>query len=163
MGPTWVSVYRQGLGWVQGMPQFDWSIPSVWMGARGKSEMLKLLARVPYKEHGQSTETWKVFWRTRLPPFLRDFVFAALWRKLKVGERLMKGTHEPQCPICHVLETVDDALYGCRFHSLVLDVIDNRWAPIVQGNQLHTARSLPAALSLATPLGIVVWCARAVH
>ena len=32
------------------MTKSDWSIPAVWMGAWGKSEMLKLLARVPYVE-----------------------------------------------------------------------------------------------------------------
>ena len=95
MGPTWVPVFQQGLRWVQGMPQSDWSIPSAWIGAWGKCEMLNLLARVPFAEHRQSCETWKVFRRTRFPPFLRDFIFAALWRSLKIGEHLMNWTHEP--------------------------------------------------------------------
>ena len=51
LGPTWVPVYQQGLSWVQGMAHSDWSIPLVWMGAWGKSEMLKVLARAPYAEH----------------------------------------------------------------------------------------------------------------
>mmetsp|Transcript_24458 Transcript_24458/g.38677 ORF Transcript_24458/g.38677 Transcript_24458/m.38677 type:complete len:262 (+) Transcript_24458:408-1193(+) len=72
-------------------------------------------------------------------------------------------THEPQCPICHVLETVDHALSGCRFHALALNLLDQPWAPTAQGNALHTARSLPVGLSLATPIGVRLWIARASH
>ena len=68
MGPTWVPPCSQGLGWIQGTPQFDRSIPSMRMGAWGKSDMLKL-------QHRQYSETRKVLWRTRLPPFLHGFFF----------------------------------------------------------------------------------------
>ena len=75
----------------------------------------------------------------------------------------MAWTHDPQCPVCQELESVDHALYSRRFHSLILDVIDKCWSPVVQGNVLHSARSLPAALSLATPLVVMLWTARAAH
>ena len=133
------------------------------MGAWGKSDMLKLLSRTPYAEHRQSAETWRVFWRTRFPPFLRDFIFSAPWRKLKVGERLMHWTHEPHCPICHELETIDHSPHACRFHSLILDVIDKCWPPVMQYTMAHSSRSLPVALLLATPMGIMLWAACAAH
>ena len=129
----------------------------------GKSDMLKLLAREPYTEHRQSSETWKIFWNTRPPPFLKDFVYQSLWHKLKVGERLMSWTHEPPCPICHKFETVDHALSGCQFHALVYDALDQSWAPVTRGNKRHTVHTLPVALTLATPVGIMLWTARAAH
>ena len=57
IGDTWQAVYCQGLQWVQGMLPSDWSIPSVWLGSWGKSDMLKLLAREPYTEHMSTVPT----------------------------------------------------------------------------------------------------------
>ena len=75
----------------------------------------------------------------------------------------MNRIHEPQCPICHSWETVEHALYVCCFHAMILDVMDQAWSPVVQGNAHHTAHTLPTSLSLATHLGVMLWTARAAH
>ena len=75
----------------------------------------------------------------------------------------MNWTHEPLCPICQVLETVDHALEGCRFHPIIADLFEHIWAPMVRDNKQHSFRKLPAVLTLSTPQGIMLWTARAAH
>ena len=75
----------------------------------------------------------------------------------------MSCTHEPLCPICHKLETVDHAFCGCQFHALIFDALDQSWAPVTRGNACHSVRTLAVALTLATTPGIMLWTAKVAH
>ena len=85
--------YSNALSRFLALPTSHWSIPSVCVGSWvGRSEVPKEMSPSPYVPHGQSTVMWKAFWRSSLPPFLKDFIYQVLWAKLKVGERLQKWT-----------------------------------------------------------------------
>ena len=105
IGITWRGVYASSI--IRQLMPTDWSIPSVWVGSWGKSASLKKLSPMPHVPRRQPSSIWKAFWASRLPPFLKDFAYQALWAKLKVGDRLENRTKFPWCPICANLETVE--------------------------------------------------------
>ena len=49
---------------------------------------LEKLLPMPYVPRRQPSSVWKPFWASRLPPFLKDFAYQALWANLKVGDQL---------------------------------------------------------------------------
>ena len=135
-----------------------------WGGAPGgPPPLLKKLSPMPYVPRRQPTQVWKPFWASRFPPFLKDFVYQALWAKLKVGERLQNWTKFPWCPICASLETVDHALQQCRFHAMAWDTIDYYWGPSYVEGVSDTVRALPLKHSFSRPQGITKWAAQAAH
>ena len=143
-------VYTLCLGWLPGQAGL----------------FLKKLSPMPYVPCWQPNSVWKAFWASRLPPFLKDSAYQALWAKLKVGERLQNWTKLPLCPICTIcanLETVEHALLHCRFLTLAADTIDYCWMlPYVDGAS-HAVRSLPRKHSFSLPQGISHWTAKAAH
>ena len=132
----------------------EWSIPSVWVGSWGKSASLKELSPMPCVPRRQPTSVRKPFWASRLPPFVKDFAYQALWAKLKVGERLQNWTKFPWCPICANLETIEHALFHCRFHAMAWDTIDYCWGPSYVEGISYAMRALPLKHSISRPQGI---------
>ena len=124
IGPTWRVVYQESVARFQQLAPFDWSVTSVWVVAWDKSAPLKNMAPVPHVLHRQSSVVWNSLWRSKMPPIVKDFVFQALWTKLKMGDRLRNWTHHPWCPIGTSVESVDHALHHCWFHSLARGIID---------------------------------------
>ena len=86
-----------------------------------------------------------------------------LWYKLKTAERLSSWTKSSKYPVCGALETLHHSLNACRFHVLIFDSLEKCWAPVTQGGVRYNVRCIPTVLSSSTPLGIMVWVARAAH
>ena len=137
VGPTWRQVYTNALDSFLKVTPTDWSRPSVWLAAWGKSNLLARLAANPHTESRQSLRMWGLFWRARIFPSLHDFVYHALWRKPRVVERLSSWTQNSSCPLCGLVETLDHALGSCLFHKVAFGDLKKIWEPLqVQGH--HT-------------------------
>ena len=85
VGGTWQQVYQSGLSSFLKVQPTNWSRPSVWLAAWGKSDSLAGLAAKPHTEARQSPEVWSLFWWAKFFPSLHDFVYQALWKKLRVA------------------------------------------------------------------------------
>ena len=96
-------------------------------------------------------------------PSLMDFVHQVLWYKLKTAERLSPWTKCSKCLVCGALETLHHSLNSCGFHVLIFDSFEKCWAPVTQRSVQYNVRCIPSTLSFSTPLGIMVWVARAAH
>ena len=163
VGPTWRQVSSNGLNNFLKVPPTDWSRPSVWLAAWGKSDSLACLAANPHTESRQSPRIWGLFWRAKFFPSLHGFVDHALWKKLRVAERLSSWTHDPSCPLCGSVETLDHALGGCLFHKVIFAVLKRIWEPLrIQGQQ-YECGAIPMLHSFGTPQGIAQWSALAAH
>ena len=57
-----------------------------------KSDSLARLAANLHTESRQSLRVWGLFWRAKIFSSLHDFVYHALWKKLRVAERLSSWT-----------------------------------------------------------------------
>ena len=114
----------------------------------GKSDSLAKLAANPHTETRQSLEVWSLFWRAKFFPSLHDFVYQALWKKLRVAERLSPWTQDSTCPLCRAVETLDHALGGCLFHKVMTAVLTKVWEQCTsKTNNMKLATS-----QFATPL-----------
>ena len=163
IGITWREVYTSSIKQFRQLMPTEWSIPSVLVGSWGKSASLQKLSPMPYVPQRQPSSVLKSFWASRLPPFLKDFAYQALWAKLKVGDRLQNWTKFPWCPICANLETVEHALSHCRFHAMAADTIDYCWGPLYVEGVRHAVRALPLKHSFSRPRRIAKWSAQAAH
>ena len=152
IGITWREVYTSSIKQFRQLMPTDCSMPSVWVGSWGKFASLKKLSPMPYVPRRQPSSIWKSFWASRLPPFLKDFAYQALWATLKVGDRLQNWTKFPWCPICANLET--HALSHCRFHAMPADTIDYCWGPSYVEGVSYAVRALPLKHSFSRPQGI---------
>ena len=103
------------------------------------------------------------FWTSKFPPSILNFVYQVLWKKLKVGDRLKFWTQQPNCPVCHRLETVEHAVQSCALHPLIHDPIDKCWEIPPNAQAVKSVESLPQAKSLQHPAGVMLWVARAAH
>ena len=91
------------------------------------------------------------------------FVYQALWKKLRVAERLSPWTRDSACPLCRSVETLDHALGGCLFHRVMTAVLKKVWEPShVKGNQ-YECRNIPIRYTFGSPQGIAQWAALAAH
>ena len=94
----------------------DWSRPSPWLAAWGKSDSLARLSANPHTETRESPRVWGLVWRSKLFPSLHDFVYHAKWKKVRVAERLSPWTQDSSCPLCRSVETLHHALGDYLFH-----------------------------------------------
>ena len=145
------------------MQPTDWSRPLVWLAAWGKSDSLARLAANPHTETRQSPEVWSLFWRAKFFPSLHDFVYQALWKKLRVAERLSPWTEDSTCPPCKAVETVDHALGGCLFHKVMTAVLQQVCEPVHIKGQQYESGNIPTCYTFGSPQGIAQWAALAAH
>ena len=72
----------------------------------------------------QQREVWQAWWRCNLPLDLKDFVYAAVWRKLPVGSKQaawkLLDTH---CPLDGAIETMQHSLLHCCYLPVAYDTI----------------------------------------
>ena len=95
---TWQPVYRLSLKSYTRLPISLWSLPSTWSTAWGTSAFLKKAASSVPAESRQEPQVWASFWTSKFPPSILSFVYQALWKKLKVGDRLKSWTNQPKLP-----------------------------------------------------------------
>ena len=124
----------------------------------------KLIAYVSYPytfEPRQRREVWQAWWRCNLPLDRKDFVYAALWRKLPVGSRQAAwkplDTHSP---LDGAIETMQHSLLRCRYLPVAYDTTVKcfpDWDQSILGVQRLIDND--PATSLQTPVGILAWTA----
>ena len=155
------AVISSGLSTFLRVQPTDWSRPSVWLAAWGKSDSVARLAANPHTETPQSPVVWSLFWWGKFTPSLHNFVYQALWKKLRVAERLSPWTQDPACPLCRSVETLDHALGGCLFHRVMTAVLKKVWEPLqVKGNE-YECGNIPTRYTFGSPRGIAQWAALA--
>ena len=54
-------------------------------------------------------------------------------------------------------------MQGCRYHSIVFDVVDFTLGPCYHKGSTHAARCLPPLVSLTSPQGLLIWAGLAAH
>ena len=126
----------------------------VWVGSWGKSVVLKSVAPEPHIPLRESRETWAAFLRAKLPPQICEFVYAALWCKLKVHARLEERIKLHTCPLCGCKETILHTWTQCRFMPLVHDLIHKYdgqvHVQIDTSSRQYRIMNLPSDHTLAT-------------
>ena len=112
----------------------------------------------------QTPKMWKEWTRVQLPDVDITFIQQALWRKLPVGTGL--AGWQPQgtaCPLDTQQETSQHALLHCRYLPVAYRLATQCMGPVpLDDGSIEDAGeillSMPA-LSLSSPLGLVMWSA----
>ena len=123
------------------------------------SAFLKKAASSSPADTKQELQVWASFWTSKFPPSIRSLVYQVLWKKRKVGDKLKSWTQQPNCPVCHRVETVGHAVQSCAFHPLIHDTVDkcSEIPPNAQAGKSMV--SLPEAKFLKHPAGVMLWVA----
>ena len=129
--------------------------------------MLKSVAPEPHIPLRESRETWAAFLRAKLPPQICEFVYIALWCKLKVHARLEERIKLHTCPLCGCKETILHTWTQCRFMPLVHDLIHKYngqvHVQIDTSSRQYRIMNLPSDHTLATIPWLILWVARVSH
>ena len=99
-----------------------------------------------------------------MPPKHHTFIQTALWKKIPVGLRLANWLpHNVPCPIDGQVEDVEHALCGCRFLTPAFHIAQQCMGPAILDDLTESDPQVilweQLALSLQTPLGLVLWTA----
>ena len=95
--------------------------------------------------------------------FSQRFRLSSSLGKAQSGGSTPKMDKIPWCPIGANLETVEHALFHCRFHAMAWDTIDCRWGPRYVEGVSYAVRALTLKHSFSRPKGIAKWSAQAAH
>ena len=123
-----------------------------------KSLTLQHIAPSPQVTHRQTKDVWSKFWNCQYPPSLSDFVYTALWGKVKVQHRIQPISQTDECPLCRITkESVSHALRYRKFYPYVFVLLSKAFG-------LDTASwRLGALEATKTVDSLLLWAAREAH
>ena len=108
--PTWVPRYSVGLAPSTTAGEFSQDLVQGW----NTTPTLRVLMTASSVQERVPEDTWGFFNALRLSGVLRDFLRAALWRKLPVGDRIAAWVpHAKCCPLCGDVQTHTHAVSAC--------------------------------------------------
>ena len=161
--PTWAPRYSTKLAASSSTGEFGHELVKGW----NTTPTLRLLMTASSVQDRVPEEAWGYFNALRLPGRLREFVCAALWRKLPVGDRIAVWVpHARCCPLCGDVETHTHAVSACHnlgvAAGLILQLLPR---PEVDGIPRSLTdlvlNHLPVSLSSAA--GLLLWSAVSVN
>ena len=118
--PTWDPRYRQPPSPASTAGEFSRDLVLHW----GSTPTLHMLMTASSVEECVPDDTWGHFNSLRLEGPMRDFLLAAIWRKLPVGDRIAVWVPQARhCPLCGAVETHDHAVSACPFLGLAPSLI----------------------------------------
>ena len=161
--PTWVPRYSVALAPSTTAGEFNQDLVRGW----NTTPTLRVLMTANSVQERVPEDTWGFFNALRLPGVLRDFLRAALWRKLPVGERIAaRVPHAKCCPLCGDVETHSHAVSACP-HLAVASGFVSRLLPkpVVNGVARPVTELVlhHVPLSLSSAAGLVFWSATSVN
>ena len=154
---TWVPRYSAALAPSTTAGEFNRDLVRGW----NTTPTLRVLMTASSVQERVPEDTWGFLNALRLPGVLRDFLRAALWRKLPVGDRIAAWVpHARCCPLCGDVETQSHAVSACP-HLAVASGLVSRLLPKPEVNGV--VRSVTESvlhhvpLSLSSAAGLVFW------
>ena len=161
--PTWVPRYSAALAPSTITGEFDQDLVRGW----NTTPTLRVLVTASSVQERVREDTWGFLNGLRFPGVLRDFLRAALWRKLPVGDRIAAWIpHARCCPLCGDVETHSHAVSACPHLSVASGLVSCLLPkPEVNG----VARSVTelvlhhVPLSVSSAAGLVFWSAISVN
>ena len=161
--PTWVPRYSAALAPSTTAGEFDQD----WVRGWNRTPTVRVLITAISVQERVPEDTWGVFNALRLQGVLRDFLRAALWRKLPVGDCIAAWvSHAKCCPLCGDAETHSHAVSACQHLAVAPGLV----SPLLPKPQVHgVAPSVTelvlhhVPLSLSSAAGLVFWSAISVN
>ena len=161
--PTLVPRYSVGLAPSTTAGEFSQDLVRGW----NTTPTFRVLMTASSVQERVPEDTWGFFNAVRLSGVLRDFLRAAVWRKLPVGDRIAAWVpHAKCCPLCGDVETHTHAVSACPHLAVASGLVSQLLPkPEVYG----IARSATdlvlhrVPLSVSSAAGLVFWSAISVN